>query len=148
MWHPRINDLCGRENVKRSSKSKRKKKSRKIIIIYPQKSYAKIRKLCFHKRYFQMQKTFLCQQKKTTCLPGKKKAQIKCALDAENCCALKKKKKLYKMCKKNILILYLSTLLSLYLQFKKKKIKNQNKWMCVVVWNFTLLMVVNGLKIY
>jgi len=66
--------------------------------------------------------------KKTTCLPGKKKAQIKCALDAENCCALKKKKKLYKMCKKkNILILYLSTLLSLYLQFKKKEIKNQNK---------------------
>lgn len=66
--------------------------------------------------------------KKTTCLPGKKKAQIKCALDAENCCALKKKKKNYTRCaKKNILILYLSTLLSLYLQFKKKKIKNQNK---------------------
>ena len=127
MWHPRINDLCGRENVKRSSKSKRKKKSRKIIIIYPQKSYAKKWKLCFHKRYFQMQKTFLCQpvsQQKNNMLARQKKAQIKCALDAENCCALKKKKKNYTRCaKKNILILYLTTLLSLYLQFKKKKLK-------------------------
>ena len=127
MWHPRINDLCGRENVKRSSKSKRKKKSRKIIIIYPQKSYAKKWKLCFHKRYFKCKKHFYASplaSKKTTCLPGKKKAQIKCALDAENCCALKKKKKNYTRCaKKNILILYLTTLLSLYLQFKKKKLK-------------------------
>ena len=61
--------------------------------------------------------------KKNNMLARQKKAQIKCALDAENCCALKKEKKLYKMCKKNILILYLSTLLSLYLQFKKKKSK-------------------------
>ena len=53
--------------------------------------------------------------KKTTCLPGKKKAQIKCALDAENCCALKKKKKLYKMCKKkypNSLSIYSSFAIS------------------------------------
>ena len=50
-----------------------------------------------------MQKTFLCHpvsQQKNNMLARQKKAQIKCALDAENCCALKKKKKNYTRCAK------------------------------------------------
>ena len=53
--------------------------------------------------------------KKNNMLARQKKAQIKCALDAENCCALKKKKKLYKMCKKkypNSLSIYSSFAIS------------------------------------
>ena len=124
VWHPRINDLCGRENVKRSSKSKRKKKSRKIITIYPQKSYAKKWKLCFHKRYFQMQKTFLCQpvsQQKNNMLARQKKSTNKVRAGRWKLLRTKEKEKtIQDVQKKNILILYLSTLLSLYLQFKKK----------------------------
>ena len=57
---------CAEEKMcKGAQKVKEKRNPEKLL------SYT-LRKLCFHKRYFQMQKTFLCQQKKQHACPAKK----------------------------------------------------------------------------
>ena len=111
---------CTEEKMcKGAQKVKEKRNPEKLLSYTLRRAMPKYENCVFIKDISKCKKHFYAS-KKNNMLARQKKAQIKCALDAENCCALKKKKKLYKMCKKNILILYLSTLLSLYLQFKKK----------------------------
>ena len=87
---------CAEEKMwKGAQKVKEKRNPEKLLLYTLRRAMPKNENCFFIKDISKCKKHFYASplaSKKTTCLPGKKKAQIKCALDAENCCALKKKK--------------------------------------------------------
>ena len=111
---------CAEEKMwKGAQKVKEKRNPEKLLLYTLRRAMPKNENCVFIKDISKCKKHFyaspLASKKKNNMLARQKKAQIKCALDAENCCALKKKKKLYKMCKKkypNSLSIYSSFAIS------------------------------------